>query len=269
MAQKPIILALETSSRVGSVALGIGEKMLAETTFSEPLKHSAEIFPSISELIGRFGYKPNQIKHVYISIGPGSFTGLRIATTMAKMMYLANNVKVVTVNTLDVIAANIIEAPHESITVNHDIKSAEMNCQQKEKELMPIDSINRIAAILDAKRGHFFIAIYECNQNKKLKSIPTKKWEKVLTDSVMSPEQFLNKYVTGRKSTWLLGDGLVYYKERFRTEGVIFLDQRYWSPKASVVYQLGRQKAQQALFTDPVSMTPLYLLRPDIKIKAL
>lgn len=269
MAQKPIILALETSSRVGSVALGIGEKMLAETTFSEPLKHSAEIFPSIYELTGRFGYKPNQIKHVYLSIGPGSFTGLRIAATAAKMMFLANAVKIVTLSTLDVIAANITETPDESITVNHDIKSTELNRHQKEKESMPIESINRIAAILDAKRGRFFIAMYERNQNKRLETTHSKKWKKVFTDSVMSPAQFLNKYITGRKSTWLLGDGLVYYKVRFRTEGVFFLDQRYWSPKASIVHRLGWQKAQQGLFTEPVSMTPSYLLRPDVKIKAL
>ena len=247
MAQKSIILALETSSRIGSVALGIGQKMLVETTFSEPLRHSAEIFPAIYDLTGRFGYKPDQIEHVYISIGPGSFTGLRIAATTAKMMNLANDVKVVTVSTLDVIAANVT-----GILSDESISPG---------------SVNRIATILDAKRGQFFVAIYERNQNDKHKFDYPENWNKILPDSVMNPEHFLTQYVSKQKPLWLLGDGLVYYKDRFQAEGILFLDQSYWSPKASGVHLLGWQKARQGQFAEPVSMTPSYLLRPDIKIK--
>lgn len=267
MAQKPIILALETSSRIGSVALGIGEKLLAETIFSEPLKHSAEIYPAISNLIGRFGYKPDQIEHIYISIGPGSFTGLRIAATAAKMMHLANAVKVVTVSSLDVIAANIKECTEEPTTIeNYDVTSM-ASSQPSSNVSVPYESINRIATILDAKRGQFFIALYERGQDIEHKSAHAINWRKILPDSVMSPGHFLSRYITKQRPAWLLGDGLVFYKDRFKTDSVFFLDQTYWSPKASRVHLLGWRKAKQGQFANPLTMTPSYLLRPDIKIK--
>src|SRR4030042_3542948 len=81
--------------------------------FSAPLTHSAEIFPAIRGLLDRFDLKPDQIENVYISCGPGSFTGLRIATTFAKTMHLAHAAKIVTVDTLDIVAANAINLTGE------------------------------------------------------------------------------------------------------------------------------------------------------------
>ena len=146
--EKSLILAIETSSRKGSVAIALDEKMLAEKLFSAPLKHSAEIFPSIRDLLERFGLNPNQIEHIYISGGPGSFTGLRIATTIAKMMQLVYSTKIVSVDTLDVIAANVIDlsAGNTFPASNHKF---------------PVLSGERVAAVLDAKRGQFYVAVFE------------------------------------------------------------------------------------------------------------
>ena len=101
-----MILAIETSGRTGSVAIALGEQMLSEAHFSGPMRHSAEIFPAVHKLLERFSRKPKEIEHIYISVGPGSFTGLRIAVALAKTMHLANAAKIIAVDTLDVIAAN-------------------------------------------------------------------------------------------------------------------------------------------------------------------
>ncbi|RPJ38284.1 MAG: tRNA (adenosine(37)-N6)-threonylcarbamoyltransferase complex dimerization subunit type 1 TsaB, partial [Planctomycetaceae bacterium] len=93
--EEPLILAVETSSRVGSVALARGPALLAQSTFSGPLQHSAEIFPAISQLLNRFHFVPGDIAQVHVAIGPGSFTGLRIAVTMAKAAHLANATAIV------------------------------------------------------------------------------------------------------------------------------------------------------------------------------
>ncbi|MHC4521456.1 MAG: tRNA (adenosine(37)-N6)-threonylcarbamoyltransferase complex dimerization subunit type 1 TsaB, partial [Planctomycetota bacterium] len=106
MSPIPLILAVETSSRLGSVALALGPDLLGAETFSASLRHSAEIFPTIGDLLERSGYAAADISQVHISVGPGSFTGLRIAVTVAKSMHLANSVRLITVNSLDVIAAN-------------------------------------------------------------------------------------------------------------------------------------------------------------------
>ena len=280
MAQKPLILAVETASRTGSVAIALGEKMLAEATFSAPLRHSAEIFPAIQDLLARFSRKTQQIQHIYISIGPGSFTGLRIATTLAKTMHLANppqRTKIVPVDTLDVIAANAAD------------------CEQPPE---------RIAAILDAKRNQFFVAAYSrldetsstirastieqqassieyqaSNIQDRASSIEHQGssiehqevvsgiWKKILPDSLMTAREFIEKFAGGRTPISLLGDGLLYYKDKFKAEGIRFLDEMYWSPRASKVHLLGWKLALANKFADPVTLTPNYLRRPDIRIK--
>ena len=100
MVKKPFILAVETSSRVGSVALAYGEELITQTTFSGVMKHSAELFPSIENLLEDVNRKPHEIEHLYISIGPGSFTGLRIATTLAKTMHLANPIRIIAIKNM-------------------------------------------------------------------------------------------------------------------------------------------------------------------------
>jgi tRNA threonylcarbamoyladenosine biosynthesis protein TsaB len=142
--QQPFCLAIETSGRIGSIAVGFGKDLSDEKTFSAPLRHSAELFDTIIELLNKFDKKPKQTNLVFISNGPGSFTGIRISVTVAKMMALAAESKIVAVNTSDAMAMNV-----------DDIK------------------IKKAATIIDAKRGQFFIAVFE-RKNKI--------WQKILPD---------------------------------------------------------------------------------------
>ncbi len=109
--REAVVLAVETSSRIGSAALALGPRLLEELRFSGPMQHSAEIFPAIDELLKRHGYAPTDLSQIHVAIGPGSFTGLRIAVTMAKIMHLAGSVQIVTVDSLDVVAANVSNVP--------------------------------------------------------------------------------------------------------------------------------------------------------------
>ena len=74
-------LAVETSGRRGSVAVGIGGKILKSSNFSGAMRHSSELFPTIADLVEQTGKKPQEIEHIYVTTGPGSFTGLRIGVT--------------------------------------------------------------------------------------------------------------------------------------------------------------------------------------------
>ena len=255
MKEKSLILAVETSSRIGSVALALNGKMLSETVFSSPLIHSAEIFPAINGLLDQFDLNPGQIEHIYISGGPGSFTGLRIATTLAKMMHLANSAKIVTVDTLDAVAANVVNLIAEN-TLSASIHK------------LPAIEGERVAAVLDAKRGQFFIAGYERDTNDKPNAAGREIWKKVLPDSLMTPSQFLDRFACDAKPIWLLGDGLLYYKDKFQAGGVHFFHEKYWSPRAGKVLLLGRQMALKGQFADAMTLTPNYLRKPDITIKS-
>jgi tRNA threonylcarbamoyladenosine biosynthesis protein TsaB len=236
MAQKPLILAVETSGRTGSVAIAEGRQVLAEAAFSAPIRHSAELFPAVSGLLGRFNRRPDQIQHVYISVGPGSFTGLRIAVTIAKIMYLANAAKIVAVYTSDCIAANAADYT-----------------QAKGKKL------EKIATILDAKRGQFFVAVYQNSDGRLVKTLP---------DCLMTPEGFVQKFADTDEPIWLLGEGLVYYKHLFSAPGIEFLDSSLWCPRAAKVLMLGYKMACEGQFADPQTLKPVYLRRPDAKEKS-
>ncbi len=218
-----LALALETTGRVGSVAIGCGQTLSDEKTFSAPLRHSAELFGTITELLEKSRKILNQIKYIYISIGPGSFTGIRISVTVAKMMALATESKIVAVNTSDVMALNV-----------DDVK------------------IRKLATIIDAKRGQFFIAAFERKNGL---------WGKILPDCMMTAEQFKEKFDS--EPIWLLGEGLLYYSKKFETENIKILNEKFWSPRASNVFKIGVKMAMENRFADPAGLVPLYLRRPD------
>ena len=236
MAQKPLILAVETSGRMGSVAMATGRCMHAETAFSGPMRHSSEVFPAICGLLNRFDRKPKDIEHFYISVGPGSFTGLRIAVSMAKIMHLASTVRIITVDTFDVIASNI-----------DDYMGQEKN------------RIEKIAVVIDAKRSQFYIAVYQHTSNGI--------WKKSLSDSLMTASQFLDRFAGKTKPVWLLGEGLVYYADKFKAEGIHFLDESCWTPRAEKVHMLGWKMACAGQYADPVTLQPKYLRRPEAQEK--
>jgi len=250
MTQKPLVLAVETSGKIGSVTIALGEKILGETFFSGPMRHSSEIFPAIVSLLDRFSRHPREIEHVYISVGPGSFTGLRIAVALAKTMHLANAAKIVAVDTLDAIAANVSDYIQQ--------KSASA-CHPQQGE----ESIDKIATIVDAKRGQFFIAGYRLHHYHTGNT----KYEKILPDSLMTPSQFLERFTDPTQPVWLLGEGLVYHKDLFKTESVHFLENKYWNPRAEKVHSLGWKKAQAGQFADPLTLQPTYLRRPEAEEK--
>jgi len=247
-------LAVETSSRIGSVAIALNEKMLGETVFSSPLKHSAEIFPAIRGLLDQFDLNPSQIEHIYISGGPGSFTGLRIAATLAKIMHIAHSAKIVAVDTLDLVAANVINLIPENTFSSSNYK-------------LPVIQGERVAAVIDAKRGQFFIAGYEREADDERNAAGRASWKKVLPDSLMTPSQFLDRFACDAKPVWLLGDGLLYYKDKFQAGGVHFFHEKYWSPRAGKVLLLGRQMALKGQFADAMTLTPNYLRKPDVTVK--
>ena len=69
----PRALAIETSGRIGSIALVEDGAVVSEQVFQHGLQHAAKIIPIIDELCRSHRVSPSQIDHLYISAGPGSF----------------------------------------------------------------------------------------------------------------------------------------------------------------------------------------------------
>ena len=120
-------LAIETSARIGSIALVGDGRVLAEEQFPHGLQHAAQVIP----IIDRLCRGPEDLEEVYVSAGPGSFTGLRIGITVAKTLALARGVRIVAVPTARVLVNN---APSDA---------------------------QHVVIVLDAKREQIFTARFE------------------------------------------------------------------------------------------------------------
>ena len=93
-------------------------------------------------------------------------------------------------------------------------------------------------------------------------------WRKAIPDSLMSISEFLDRCAGRRQAIWLLGDGLVYYKDKFEAGGVSFFGEEHWSPRANKVHLLGWPMALRGEFTDPLTLIPNYLRKPDVLLKS-
>lgn len=128
----PITLALESSGPSASVALDNGAAVRV-VSLPAGQRGLSGLFPLIQELLRDAGASVHDVGLVCFSRGPGSFTGLRTAATIARMLQFAVGCRVVGVPTLEVIACNALAGAREG---------------------------DLIAPVLDARGGRFFAAAY-------------------------------------------------------------------------------------------------------------
>ena len=105
------ILALETSSRNSRIALLDGSALLREVELDRTQRTTQTLVPGIQQLMQDIGWTPRQLQLVAVTIGPGSFTGLRIGVTTAKTLAYAVGADVIGVNTLTAIAEQTDRRP--------------------------------------------------------------------------------------------------------------------------------------------------------------
>lgn len=102
-----IILSLETSTTVCSVALHEGEKLLAMAEVHQEHSHASKLASLIDEVAKAAGVELKGINAVAISSGPGSYTGLRIGTSTAKGLCYALSIPLIAIGTLEILAAQV------------------------------------------------------------------------------------------------------------------------------------------------------------------
>jgi len=102
-----VILGIETSTVACSVAL-YGERLLAEHTLYISQAHSVKLMPLVDAVLMNTDTKPAGISAVAVSVGPGSFTGLRIGVSTAKGLAFGWGIPVVPVPTLDALALTAV-----------------------------------------------------------------------------------------------------------------------------------------------------------------
>jgi tRNA threonylcarbamoyladenosine biosynthesis protein TsaB len=104
------ILALETATNTVGLALMDECKVLGELTLDLGRHHAEVLLPALDKLFAMTGLKPEEMDLLACTIGPGSFTGLRIGISTVKGLALAIDKPIVGVSTLEALALNAIPA---------------------------------------------------------------------------------------------------------------------------------------------------------------
>ena len=99
------ILALETTEKIGTVAAMLDGKVLKELSLARTQRSAQSLAPAMLALLEQVGWRPGDVQLVAVSRGPGSFTGLRIGVTTAKVFAYAVGAEILGVDTLEAIAA--------------------------------------------------------------------------------------------------------------------------------------------------------------------
>jgi tRNA threonylcarbamoyl adenosine modification protein YeaZ len=147
MADRRHNLALETSGHAASVVLGHGDELLATFTLSKKRRHHLDLMTGVDHLCREHAVAPAGIGEVYLALGPGSFTGLRVAVATAKMLALTLGGKIVGVPTLDV-----LRAQHPEAMVCLNVKRGTAWCAGPDHEpaLRPLEEIEALGLPLVA-----------------------------------------------------------------------------------------------------------------------
>lgn len=107
------LLLIETSGTVGRAGLGLGRVLLAEAVLENSRKHTRDLIPQCQRLCEEQQWKPADLDAIVVSIGPGSYTGLRVGIMTAKTLAYALNKPLVAVPTFDAIAWQCFQVqPH-------------------------------------------------------------------------------------------------------------------------------------------------------------
>lgn len=174
------ILAIESSAITASVAILTDSVLTAEYTINYKKTHSQTLLPMIDEICKMTETEPESFDLIAVSIGPGSFTGLRIGAATGKGMALALGKDMVAVPTLEAMAYNVY------------------------------GSGKVICPVMDAKRQHLYTGVYDFDEYGALRVIKEQ--------SLLSYDELCSELNALERQVILLGDGVAVAGEAFKTK---------------------------------------------------
>jgi tRNA threonylcarbamoyl adenosine modification protein YeaZ len=121
-----VLLAFDTATAQVTVALHDGGLVVAAYDASESMRHGEMLAPGIAEVLARAGAISQDITAVAVGVGPGPFTGLRVGLVTARTMALALGIPVYGVCSLDVLAAEALDAGLDDFVVATDARRKEV-----------------------------------------------------------------------------------------------------------------------------------------------
>ena len=166
-----LILHIDTSSPLCSVCIAENGKLIAEKSATEENLHAKDISAMITGVLKIATIPKESIKAVAINGGPGSYTGLRIGTSVAKGLCYGLDIPLICISSLQAMAAEMIETQPTTGAV--------------------------YIPMIDARHGNIYMGIYDPN------------CQNLLNDTfVTMNEEFFNIYLRSYKMRYLGGNGV-------------------------------------------------------------
>lgn len=239
-----IVLAVDSSSRVATVALMKDSKLLGEITLNDKKEHSVILMSTIQDLLNNNNLSIDDIDGYVISKGPGSFTGLRIGMATIKGLSFGSNKPYVSVSSLDALALSVAN----------------------------FDGI--ICPIMDALRNSVYTSLYKGqlisnNNNNEVDCANVNldspfTLERLLDYSALDIDELIEVVKSKKEKVIFIGDGVDKYKEYL----VKNCPNSYFPPnhlnliRASSLGEIGSTLLRNGNFDNPNS-SPFYLKKPQ------
>ncbi|MGQ9800693.1 MAG: tRNA (adenosine(37)-N6)-threonylcarbamoyltransferase complex dimerization subunit type 1 TsaB [Candidatus Saccharicenans sp.] len=215
-----LILAVDTTTRFGSVALVSGEEVLAEVNYASPSSHSRQVFRAVDDIIRLSGLKFDQIEGLAVAAGPGSFTGIRIGLSLVKALALASDRPLAAVSALEALASKLI-----------------------------LPGSGLIVPMIDARKGEVFAGAYIAAGGEL---------EEVLNPGAFNPSGFLIR-LPDSGSISFIGTGAELYRslieEKFGARA-LFWNRSFHI--AAEVGRLGQKLLAASQGLSPADLQPIY-----------
>lgn len=227
------ILAIDTSTMLGGVAIMDDLKLIVETRLDVKSTHSERLMTEIEHCLRRSGLKISDIDVFAVTIGPGSFTGLRIGLSTAKGFSYATGKPIVSVSTLEALACNF---PYSRYPV---------------------------CTMLDARKKEVYAALFKWDNGDLTK---------LINETSVKPEEFTRHSLLAAHYDKFIfaGEGAILYRDKIievMGEKAIFASPEKMVPSPANVASIGLKKAILKEFSEPVSLTPVYIRKSEAEIK--
>lgn len=223
------LLAIETATALGGVAIMDDELLVAESRVNVKATHSERLLTEVDHALLSARLTIGDIDVFALSIGPGSFTGLRVGLSTVKGLLYATGKRVVTVPTLEALARNI------TFTA------------------LPL------CPLLDARKREVYAGLFRWQEGALVRIISEQAIAlETLLAKLAEPVVFLGEGALLYRRTIEEGMG----------ERALFAEPRDMVPSPASVAALGMERARAGAFEDPLLLTPLYLRKSEAELKS-
>ena len=223
------ILAMDTATMVSSVAVADNKRLLAELIVENKLTHSETLLPHVEQVLDMAGTGREALEAVAVSIGPGSFTGLRIGLAAAKAIAYGLGIPIIGIPTMEGLAWHY-----------------------------PVPGI-RVVGFIDAQKGNVYTAHYQWNGTD---------FDEVRPIQVLSLEEAI-KVCGGLSETVVaVGDMVAKKMTKLDAlpDNLLIPPKHTMMPRAANIAMAGLRKLAAGQVGSVMDMEPIYIRKSEAEV---